>query len=208
MPSGYGDKLLFLNFLIYTFRSAIKIDDQKISYVASPYDSHSNGRSGDSDGSSGYQNNKKTLAITGMTNVEVSVPAYVIPDGTDYYWITEAQQGSEAKEVIAVGLDGTLTLQGGATIDPSDGGYEQGVGAKRIPSILTRDFTGGRADLSIKAVHTGTGWVAEVHRKLNTGDVDDVVFDPTAELPFGFAIFNNAAIAHAIKPGLLMKFEQ
>ena len=43
---------------------------------------------------------------------------------------------------------------------------------------------------------------------LNLQAGDSVVFDITQELPFGFAIFNNAAIAHAIKAGLLMKFEQ
>ena len=57
-------------------------------------------------------------------------------------------------------------------------------------------------------MHTGTGWVAEFTRKLNTNDPWDVVFDPAAELPFGLAIFDNAAIAHAIKPNLNMKFEQ
>ncbi len=59
-----------------------------------------------------------------------------------------------------------------------------------------------------KAVYTGTGWVAEITRKLNTGNADDVVFNISEELPFGFAIFNNAAIAHGIKPGLTIKFEQ
>ena len=142
------------------------------------------------------------------TAVEVTVPLYIIPGGTDYYWIPVAQLGVEAKLVTHVATNGTLTLDGGATINPNDGGFEQGTGVNRVPSILTRDFTGGRADLEIKAVHTGTGWVAEVKRKLNTLDEDDVVFDITKEFPFGFAIFNNAAIAHAIKPGLLMKFEQ
>ncbi|RLD75847.1 MAG: hypothetical protein DRJ10_14565 [Bacteroidetes bacterium] len=184
-----------------------RIDDQRMTYKEGPYTSSTNGRSGDEDGQSGYSNNSQTLMMTG-TEVEVNVPLYVVFNGTDYYWIPEAQLDNEAKKVIAVALNGTLTLDGGETINPNDGGYEQGVGAKRIPSILTRDFTGGRADLEIKAVHTGTGWVCEVKRKLNTGDVDDVVFDVTKEFPFGFAIFNNAAIAHAIKPGLLMKFEQ
>jgi len=184
-----------------------RVDDQRIVYKDGPHTSSTNGRGGDEDGQSGYSNNEVELTITGTSTV-VKVPKYVVPDGTDYYWIPEAQLGVEAKEVVAVSTDGVLTLNGGATIDPNDGGYEQGTGTKRIPSILTRDFTGGRGNIEIKANHTGTGWVCEVKRKLNTGDVDDVVFDVTAELPFGFAIFNNAAIAHAIKAGLMMKFEQ
>ena len=147
-----------------------------------------------------------TLAITG-TSTEVSVPKYVVPGGTNYYWIPEADLGTTAKEVTAVDADGILTYSGG-TIDPTgDAGYNQASGNKRFPSILTRDFLGARGDIEVKAVFTGTGWVCELKRALNTGDVDDVVFDPSAELPFGFAIFDNAAIAHAIKPGLTMTFE-
>ena len=115
--------------------------------------------------------------------------------------------GTVAKEVTAVDENGVLSYEGG-TIDPADGGYEQSTGAKRFPSILTRDFTGARADITIKVQHTGSGWIAELTRKLNTGDADDAVFNPAEELPFGFATFNNAAIAHSIKPGLVLKFEQ
>jgi len=50
--------------------------------------------------------------------------------------------------------------------------------------------------------------VLEFKRKLNTGNSDDVVFDPTIVYPFGVAIFDNAAIAHGIKPYLNLKFEQ
>ena len=187
-----------------------RVDDQRITYIAPPYTSASNGRGGDpgvdGDGTqSGYSDNKQTL-FNGVA--DVSVPLYVIPGGTDYFWIPEAQLGVEAMLVTAVDENGVLTYNGG-TIDPTgDTGYDQGTGNKRFPSILTRDFLGARGDVEVKAMHNGTGWVCEVKRKLNTGDVDDVVFDPTAELDFGFAIFDNSAIAHAIKPGLKMIFEQ
>lgn len=189
-----------------------KIDDQRIQYVAAPYTSSSNGRGGDpnsGDGArSGYSNNSQKLMITGTT-IEVSVPMYVMPGATDKNWYSEDDIASDAKLVTEVDDQGVLSYAGG-TIDPTgDTGYDQATGDKRFPSILTRDFLGERADLDIKAVHTGTGWVAEVKRKLNTGDPWDVVFDPAvAELPFGFAIFDNAAIAHGIKPGLTLKFEQ
>ncbi len=189
-----------------------KIDDQRIQGVDAPYTSSSNGRGGDPDSGagarSGYSNNSQSLMITGTTT-EVSVPKYVMPDATDVYWYSEADIASSAKLVTAVDDQGVLSYAGG-TIDPTgDAGYNQSTGNKRFPSILTRDFLGERADLSIKAVHTGTGWIAEVKRKLNTGDPWDVIFDPSmAELPFGFAIFDNAAIAHSIKPGLTLKFEQ
>jgi hypothetical protein len=188
-----------------------KIDDQRIQYVAGPYDSGSNGRGGDPDNGggarSGYSDNIiKDMIITGTSTV-VSVPKYVVPNGTGYYWIPEGDLGTSAKLVTAVNVDGVLSYAGGS-IDPADGGYEQGVGNKRFPSILTRDFLGERADLTIKVVHTGTGWVAEFTRKMDTGDPWDVVFNAAEELPFGLAIFDNAAVAHAIKPNLNMKFEQ
>jgi hypothetical protein len=187
---------------------ADQVDDQRITYKEAPYNSSTNGRSGDENGGSGYSDNKQTLTITG-TSTEVSVPKYVMPDATDYYWISADDiSGGAAKEITAVDAEGVLTYEGG-TIDPNgDAGYAQSTGNKRFPSILTKAFTGARADIDVKAVYTGTGWVTEVTRKLNTGDVDDAVFDPAGELPFGFAIFDNAAIAHSIKPGLLLKFER
>jgi len=115
--------------------------------------------------------------------------------------------GTTAKLVVGVDVDGVLELEDGTLIDPSGGGYEQGTGDKRIPSVTTRAFTEGRADIDITAVYTGSGWVCEFTRLLDTEDEDDAVFDINAEMQFGLAIFDNAAIAHGIKPGLLMKFE-
>ena len=183
-----------------------QLDDQKIEYVAPPYNSSSNGRHGDSNGEAGYASNVQTLS-NGTDNV--NVPKYIIPDATNYYWITQDDiDNGTAKLVTAVDGDGILTYDGG-TIDPNgDDSYAQGTGDKRFPSVTIKAFTGARADIDIKAVYTGSGWVCEFKRKLNTGDEDDVVFDVTKEFPFGLAIFNNAAIAHAIKPGLLLKFEQ
>jgi hypothetical protein len=45
---------------------------------------------------------------------------------------------------------------------------------------------------------------------LKTGDVEqqDVDFSDLSDLPFGIGVFDNSAIAHAIKPNLIMKFEQ
>ncbi|MCP4460205.1 MAG: hypothetical protein GY816_19600 [Cytophagales bacterium] len=182
-----------------------RVDDQRIYAVDAPYTSGSNGRGGDTGtGQSGYSDNSQTL---NNGSEDVSVPMYIVPDGTDYYWISEADVAGDAKLVTAVDADGVLTYDGG-TIDPTgDADYNQGTGTKRFPSILTRDFTGDRADIEVIAVHTGSGWVCEVKRALDTGNDDDVVFASGTDLPFGFAIFNNAAIAHAIKGSLTLTFE-
>lgn len=181
-----------------------QVDDQMMTY-AEATGSSANGRHGDSTGEGGYSNNSQTL---NNGDVDVSVPKYVIPNATGYYWISKDDiDNGTAKLITAVDTDGVLTYEGG-TINPADGGYEHGVGSKRLPSVTTRPFTLGRGDISITAVYTGSGWVCEFTRKMNTNDADDVVFDITKDLPFGLAIFNNAAIAHAIKPNLMMKFEQ
>ena len=181
-----------------------QVDDQKMVYAAAT-GSSANGRKGDATGSGGYSNNSQTL---NNGTADISVPKYVIPNKTDYYWISQDDiDNGTAKLVTAVDGNGVLTFAGG-TIDPSTGGYEQGTGTKRFPSVTTKAFTEGRGDISIKAVYTGTGWICEFTRKLNTGDADDVVFNVAEELDFGLAIFNNAAIAHGVKPNLKIKFEQ
>jgi len=182
-----------------------QVDDQKMVYDDSSKGSSANGRAGDATGSGGYADNKQTLN-NGIA--DVSVPKYIIPNKVDYYWISQDDiDDGTAKLITSVDANGILEYDGGS-IDPSTGGYEQGTGAKRLPSVTTKAFTEGRGDITISAIHTGTGWICEFTRKLNTNDSDDVVFDISKELPFGLAIFNNAAIAHSIVPNLKMAFEQ
>ena len=184
-----------------------QVDDQKMLYADASNGSAANGRTGDATGAGGYATNGQTLTITG-TAVEADVPLYVIPNQTDYYWISQDDiDNGTAKMITAVDENGILSYEGG-TINPADGGYEQGSGNKRFPSVTTMPFTLGRGDITISANHTGTGWICEFTRKMNTGDEDDVVFDVTQDLPFGFAIFHNAAMSHGIKSGLTLKFEE
>ena len=181
-----------------------QVDDQMMTY-AEPTGSSANGRHGDATGEGGYSSNSQTLN-NGAT--DVSVPLYIIPNKTDYNWISQDDiADGTAKLITGVDVNGVLSYDGG-TIDPGTGGYEPATGNKRFPSVTTRPFTLGRGDITISAVYTGSGWVCEFTRKMNTNDEDDVVFDVSKEVPFGLAIFNNAAIAHAIKPNLMLKFEQ
>ena len=184
---------------------ADQADDKYIGYDDINAGNAANGRHADA-GSSGYSSNKQTLN-NGVA--DVNVPKYVIPDATDYYWISQDDiDNGTAKLITGVDENGVLTYDGG-TIDPAgDSGYDHATGNKRFPSVTVKPFTEHRGEITVKAQHTGTGWVAEITRKLNTGDENDVAFDLTQEYPFGFAIFNRAAIAHSIKPGLLLKFEQ
>lgn len=175
-------------------------------------DTRPNGRHSDDKISGGYTNNKQDLVITG-TSETVTVPKYFIPGLTYYYWITKPEiDNGTAKLITAVDANGVLTYDGG-TIDPNteidfqrDGST---TGPFGIPSIYTEVFVGSRGDITAKGVYTGSGWVLELKRKLKTDDTQaqDVDFSPLEDLAFGIGVFDNAGIAHAIKAGLLLKFE-
>ena len=138
-------------------------------------------------------------------------PKYVIPGRENYYWIAQSEiDNGTAKAVTDVALDGTLTYDGG-TIDPNgDPSYSQGFGNKRMPSIIINPGLGesdGRGEVQVRAEHIGSGWQLEIRRKLNTGDPTDAVFVIGESIPFGLAIFNNAAIGHGQTNFLKMTIE-
>ena len=175
-----------------------------------------NGRKSDP-GVDVYQNNSQTLTITGsMPAVNVSVPKYIIPGRTDNNWIMNSEvTAGTAKQVTAVAVNGVLTLSDASTIDPNVGtDYLRagaGVGPKAIAGVTLNDagYTGSAGDITCKAVYTGTGWILEFKRALTTADnVYDVDFASLADQYFGFAIFENAQIAHSIKPNLVLKFKK
>ncbi len=180
------------------------------------YNNYPNGRKSDP-GVEVYQNNSQTLTITGSAPaISVSVPKYVIPNKTDYRWIMNSEVTSgAAKLVTAVSATGVLTLSDASIIDPNVGtDYQRigaGVGAKAIPGLTLNDigYTGSAGDITCKSVYTGSGWRLEFKRALTTTDTEfDVDFASLADQYFGFAIFENAQIAHSIKPNLVLKFKK
>jgi ethylbenzene dehydrogenase len=169
-------------------------------------------RAGDAKESGGYVNNRVTLLLDG-NGAEVKVPQYYIPEREYYYWITQNEIDSGiAREIVAVASDGKLTDEDGNIIDPvAEVKYQRDgetTGAYGMPSIHTSPFVGSRGDLISASNYTGNGWILEFKRKLFTGNPDDVVFNPANEYPFGYATFDNAAIAHGIKAFMILKFEQ
>lgn len=187
---------------------AFQFDDQ---YQDNTYP---NGRKSDA-GNQAYADNKQTLAING-NGTNVSVPKYVIPGRTNYNWVlgSEVTDGT-AKTVTAVSDQGILTLSDGSSIDPKIGtDYQRvgtGVGAKAIPGLTISSYTSSRGDITCKSTYTpGTGWTLEFTRALSTGDTEnkDIDFSSLTDQYFGFAIFENAQIAHSIKPNLVLKFKK
>ncbi len=185
-----------------------QIDDQ---YQDNTYP---NGRKGDP-GNDVYANNTQKLDITGSSPaVTVSVPKYVIPNRTKNYWILNAEiTDGTAKLVTAVAANGALTLSDGTIIDPNtDVEYQRagaGLGSKAIAGVTVNVYTGSRGDISCKSTYTGTGWILEIKRALKTADdVYDIDFSTFEDQYFGFAVFENAQIAHSIKPNLKLIFEK
>jgi len=165
-----------------------------------------NGRKND-EGISPYSNNQYFEDL----NTGLKGPKYVIPNTENYYWIAQSDiDNGTAKAVTAIAENGVITFEGGS-IDPNDDpAYMQGFGNKRIPSIIINPAgqgNDGRSEVRVKAKHIGSGWQLEIMRKLDTGDPTDAVFEIGKEMPFGLAIFNNAAIGHGQTNNLTLKIE-
>ena len=170
-----------------------------------------NGRKND-EGISPYSTAMKFVDETTM----LVGPKYIIPNRDNYYWITEDEiDNGTAKAVTAVAVNGVLTYKDGSvskTIDPNDDpDYSQGFGKRRMPSVIINPGGGPddpRGEVQVQAIHTGSGWQLELRRKLVTGDPKDRAFAIGEEIPFGLAIFGNAAIGHGMTNFLSMKIEQ
>ena len=182
----------------------------------------------------GSVTNTQSIAITG-TATKVTVPAWVVPGQTNAYALVTtnivagaavgsltgvtATDGTVALLVAHVDANGVLTLSDSSKIDPNvNTGYQTtfdangnitGVGTSAIPSIIRQAYQGSRGDIQFKAVYTGSGWIMELKRALNTHDANlqDVDFSPLTDVNFGIAVFNKANSAHAIKPGLTLHFQ-
>lgn len=192
-------------------------DDQMVTGVASttyPYGPTYSANVG------GTSNNTQKLDITGTSPaVNVSVPKYIIPGKTDYYYILKSEvDNGTAVQVTAVDTNGVLTLKDGSKIDPNIGTDFQRIGdavygsdgPKIIPSYISAPLTNGRADITCQAVYTGSGWVIEWKRLLKTPGTlkQDVDFSSLQDQPFGMAIWNRSNYQHGIKPNLVLKFQK
>jgi hypothetical protein len=182
------------------------------------FDLEDGGRHGDPKVSGGYADNVQTLPVTGGTTGQtMKVPKYFVPGSANYYWVLKSDQVSgTAKLITGVDVNGILTYSGG-TIDPNtDTEFQrkgETTGSKCMPSVCdVAPFVGDRGDIEAKAIYTGNGWILEFSRNLVTpsgaAGKSDVQFDITSDYVFGIAVFDNAAIAHAINSKFTLKFQK
>lgn len=167
----------------------------------------------------GTINNRQNLKLNG-NGTSVTVPLFIIPDATDYYYIlaSDTLAGGKAVKITAVDSTTGVLHWNGGNIDPNVGTDYQRTGdpvtgtdgPKAFPSYIASPLIGERADITLAAVHTGSGWILEFKRLLKTPDVlkQDVDFSSLQDQPFGVAIWNKSNNQHGIQPNLLLKFKK
>jgi len=57
---------------------------------------------------------------------------------------------------------------------------------------MPKNAQGSRADIKAVSRHVGGGWTVMLHRKLDTGNDDDVAFNPRKKYSFAMALFDNS----------------
>ena len=196
--------------------------DQSVSDGANPPNYSSN----EATNGTGGMPNIQTLTITGTSTTE-DVPLYVKPAGSTYTnaSLVPADTLGAALLVVAVDINGVLTLSNGTTLNPNTSTTYQSVGdgignndpTTWIPGQIVAPYTGGEGDVTANAVWTGSGWQLMLKRALKTADVlnQDVDFSSLNKVPFGVAVMfcapgsiNPADNEHAIMPGLTLSFQK
>ncbi|MEX2233317.1 MAG: ethylbenzene dehydrogenase-related protein [Cyclobacteriaceae bacterium] len=167
-----------------------------------------NGRKGDTGGADVYLDNRITID-------NITVPKYVILNRANNNWILNSEiTDGTAKLVTGVDANGVLTFSDNTTLDPNVGSdylrASANTAPKAIAGVTINDigYVGATGDISCKAVWANSKWTMELKRKLAAPDAYDVDFSSLADQYFGFAIFENAQIAHSIKPNLVLKFKK
>jgi hypothetical protein len=190
------------------------LDDQVVSGTATVWPNRPNYTASKIQGAN---NNRQSLKLDG-TGASVNVPMWIVPNATNSFYVLASDTlSNQAVKITKVSSTGVLSYNGG-TIDPNIGtDYQRigdpvtgGVGAKAIPSIIGSPLIEGRAEITCKAVHTGSGWIIEYKRAIKTKDVlkQDVDFTGLKDHPFGFAIWNQSNNQHAIHADLTLKFKK
>ena len=66
-----------------------------------------------------------------------------------------------------------------------------------IPFRLPLKPSGSRFDVKAVSRHANGAWMVMLYRKLNTGQEDDVVFNPMKNYSFALAVFDDSGSDHS-----------
>ncbi len=169
-----------------------QIDDKWLDFV------DGNGRKTD-EGTGAYSSNSQDL--TDAAGNTVKAPKYWVPGAENYHWIMDGD--SNARKIVSIDTDGNLVDEDGTVLVKDNFNGDSNI---QIPSLYgIKPGTGSRGDVNeYHNYDTATNtWTLEVKRAIDTGNADDVNFsDPEREYYFSIAVFDAAAIAHAIPGGM------
>ena len=74
-----------------------------------------------------------------------------------------------------------------------------------VPGYLVSPAIGSRGDVATKGVWADDKWVVVIKRPLDTGNDDDVVFNPSKPVPFGVSVVDDGGgLEHAVSPDVLI----
>ncbi len=104
----------------------------------------------------------------------------------DKMHIYSSQESTEAKNLFSKnGQPFYLDRAGDAGESAYQTQVQEEYMGEEIPRYGHRKPKGSRADVQAKGVWQDGTWTIEFRRKLNTGHIDDVQFDPTIHYQFG-----------------------
>ncbi len=74
-----------------------------------------------------------------------------------------------------------------------------------VPGYLVSPAIGSRGDVATEGVWADGKWVVVIKRPLDTGNDDDVVFNPPRPVPFGVAVVDDGGgLEHTVSPEVLI----
>ncbi len=74
-----------------------------------------------------------------------------------------------------------------------------------IPGYLVSPAIGSRGDVAAKGVWADGKWIVVIKRPLDTGNDDDVVFNPPKPVPFGVSVVDDGGgLEHTVSPEVLI----
>ena len=78
-----------------------------------------------------------------------------------------------------------------------------------VPYRLPIRPSGSRFDVKAESRYADAGWALMLHRKLDTGHEDDVIFNPMKRYSFAMAVFDNSGSDHSkATKALVLKFKR
>ena len=188
MPEGESLDMWHFKYVRTNFSSPAQVDDQFVDETRNAETANNAGRRSDP-GEGGYYNNAKDY--TTPAGATVSGPRYHVPGNPNLFILSQDMIDTGAAVEIADYAELMALAEG-----------------TRLPGVISRAFTGGRADITAKATWSDGWYTLELGRALDTGtpDVDVIFSDLDTPYFFGVGTFDNAQIAHGVTDLLIFEF--